>query len=126
MSASDPAIPPMMLISSSLLVEGIIALLSYAILLALLSTHTSPPPIKRLNKRRTFRVSSIPPDVTEGELRTCLECLLKDCAPDNLIISLVPYSYGKEQMATVTFTRKEPSPLSEYKLERVCMCRTKE
>ena len=105
----------MMFVSSNLVVESIIALLSCAILLVLLGT----PPIKRPNKRRAFRISSIPPHVTEGELRTCLKSLLKDCTPDDLIISLVPYSYGKEQMATVTFTRKEPSPFSEYKLERV-------
>ena len=112
----------MMFVGSGLLVESIIALLSYAILLVLLSTRISPPPTKRPIKRRTFRISSIPPDVTEGELRTCLESLLEDCAPDNLIISLVPYSYGKEQMATITFRCKEPSPFSEFKRdERVPM-----
>jgi hypothetical protein len=113
-------IRPMMFVSSSLLVESVVALLSCVILLVLLSTRTPPPPIKRPIKRRTFRISSIPPDVTEGELRSCLKCLLEDCTPDDLIISLVPYSYGKEQMATVTFTRREPSPFSEYKAgERV-------
>jgi hypothetical protein len=113
-------IRPMMFVSSSLLVESIVALLSCVILLVLLSTQTPPPPIKRPIKRRTFRISSIPLDVTEGELRACLECLLEDFTPDDSIISLVPYSYGKEQIATVTFTRREPSPFSEYKAgERV-------
>jgi hypothetical protein len=108
------------MMSLSLLVDSIVALLSCVILLVLLSTRTPPPPNERPIKRRTFRISSIPPDVTEAELRTCLECLLEDCTPDDSIISLVPYSYGKEQMATVTFTCREPSPFSEYKAgERV-------
>jgi hypothetical protein len=116
----------MMFVSSSLLIESVVALLSCAVLLVLLSTlstRTPPPPIKRPIKRRTFRISAIPPDVTEGELRSCLKCLLLEvCTPDDLIISLVPYSYGKEQMATVTFTRREPSPFSEYRAgERVHM-----
>jgi hypothetical protein len=111
----------MMFVSSSLLIESVVALLSCVVLLLLLSTRTPPPPIKRPIKRRTFRISSIPPDVTEGDLRSCLKCLLlEDCTPDDLIISLVPYSCGKEQMATVTFTRREPSPFSEYRAgERV-------
>jgi hypothetical protein len=104
----------MMFVSSS---ESIIALLSCAILLVLLSTRTPPPPIKRPTKRRTFRISSIPPDVTEGELRAYLEGLLEDCTLDDCIISLAPYSYGKEQMATVSFIRREPSPFSEYKTD---------
>ena len=107
----------MMFVGSNLVVESIIALLSCAILLVLIGTRTSPPQIKHPNKHRTFRISSIPPDVTEVELRTCLESLLEDCTRDDLIISLVPYSYGKEQMATVTFTRKEPSPFSEFKTD---------
>jgi len=113
----DFAIQPMISVSSSLLVQSIIALLSCAILLALLSTRIPPPPIKCPIKRRTFRISSIPPDVTEGELRTCLKSLLEDCTPDDCIISLVPYSYGKEQMAIVTFIHGEPSPFLEYKAD---------
>jgi hypothetical protein len=110
----------MIFVSSSLLVESVVALLSYVILLVLVITRAPPPPTKRPIKRRTFRISSIPPDVTESELRSCLKCLLEDCTPDDLIISLAPYSYGKEQMATVTFTRREPSPFSGYKTgERV-------
>jgi hypothetical protein len=108
---------PIMFVSSSLLVESIIALLSCAILLVLLSTHTPPSRIKRPIKRRTFRISSIPPNVTEGELRIYLKDLLEDYTPDDCIISLVPYSYGKEQMATITFIRREPSPFSECKTD---------
>jgi hypothetical protein len=124
----------MMIVSSSLLVESIVALLSYAILLVLLITRAPPPPIKlpqspregtprpgpsreRPIKCRTFRISSISPDVTEGELRTYLNDVLKDCAPDDLIVSLAPYSYGKGQIATVTFTRRELSPFSECKTD---------
>jgi hypothetical protein len=101
----------MMFVSLSSLVESIVALL-FAILLVLLST---PPPIKRPIRRRTYRISSIPPDATEGDLRTYLKDLLEDGKPNDFIISLVPYSYGKEQIATVTFTRREPSPFSECK-----------
>jgi hypothetical protein len=39
--------------------------------------------------------------------------LLGDDPPDDPIISLVPYAYGKEQIATVTFTRREPSLFSD-------------
>jgi hypothetical protein len=107
----------MMFVSSSQLVGGIIALFSCAILLVMLSTRTPPPPIERPKKRRTFRISSIPPDVTEGELGTRLKSLFQDCTPDDCVISLAPYSYGKEQMATVSFIRREPSPFSEYKTD---------
>ena len=103
----------MMFVGSGLLVESIIALLTCAILLVLLSTRTPPPPIKRPVKPRTFRVSDIPPDVTESELRTYLKDLLEDYTPDDFIISLAPYSYGKRQIATVTFTRRELPPFSE-------------
>jgi hypothetical protein len=81
------------------------------------NTRTPPPQIKRPIKCRTFRISSIPPDVTEGDLRAYLKDLLEDGTPDDFIISLAPYSYGKEQMATVTFIRKEPSPFSECKTD---------
>jgi RNA recognition motif-containing protein len=107
----------MFAISSSLLVESIITLLSCAILLVLLTTRAAPPQIKRPIKRRTFRISSIPPDVTEGDLRTYLKDLLEDCISDDFIISLAPYSYGKSQIATITFTRREPSPFSECKTD---------
>jgi hypothetical protein len=100
--------------SSKLLVGSIIALLSCA-MLVLLSTRSPPPPIKRPIKRRTFRISSIPPDVTERDLRTYLEDLLEDSTQDDFIISLAPYSNGKGQIATVTFRRTEPSPFSECK-----------
>ena len=104
----------MMFVSSSLLVESIVAVLSCAILLVLLSTRTPPPPpIKRPIKPRTFRISNIAPDITECELRTYLKDLLEDCTPDDFIISLAPYSYGKRQIATVSFTRRELSPFSE-------------
>ena len=103
----------MMFVSSSLLVEGVVALLSCAVLLVLLSPRVSPPPIKRPIKPRTFRVSNIPPDITESELRTYLKDLLEDCVPDDFIISLAPYSYGRRQIATVTFMRRELSPFSE-------------
>jgi hypothetical protein len=123
-----------MIVTSSLLVESIVALLSCAILLVLLITRAPPPPIKlsqspkegtprsgpsreRPIKRRAFRISSISPDVTEGELRTYLKDLLEDCAPDDLIVSLAPYSYGNEQIATVTFTRRELSPFRECKTD---------
>jgi hypothetical protein len=105
-------------ISSSLLVECIIiALLSCAILLVLRRTHAPPPPIKRSTKRRTFRISSIPQDVTERDLRTYLKDLLEDSTQDDFIISLAPYSYGKRQIATVTFRHTEPSPFSECKTD---------
>jgi hypothetical protein len=104
-------------ISSSLLVESIIALLSCAILLVLLRSH-APPPIKRPIKRRTYRISAIPPDVTERDLRTYLKDLLEDSTQDDFIISLAPYSYGKRQIATVTFTSTEPSPFLECRTDR--------
>jgi hypothetical protein len=121
-----------MIVSSSLLVESIVAILSCAALLVLLITRAPPPiklsqsprrgtprpdPLKRPVKRRAFRISSISPDVTEGELRTYLKDLLEDCAPDGLIVSLAPYSYGNEQIATVTFTRRELSPFRECKTD---------
>jgi hypothetical protein len=107
----------MFILSSSLVVESIIALLSCAILLLLLRTHAPPPSLKRPIKRRTFRISSIPPDVTEHDLRTYLKDLLEDSTQDDFITSLAPYSYGKRQIATVTFTRTEPSPFSECKTD---------
>jgi hypothetical protein len=82
-------------------------------ILLLFNTRTPPPQ----TKRRTFRISSIPPDATEGELRAYLKDLLEDGTPDDFIISLVPYSYGKEQMATVSFTYKEPEQFSECKTD---------
>jgi hypothetical protein len=97
----------MMSVSSGSLVESGVPLLS----------PTPPPQTKRPIKRKTFRISSIPPDVTKGELRAYLKDLLEDGTPDDFIISLAPYSYGKEQMATVTFTHKEPSPFSECKTD---------
>jgi RNA recognition motif-containing protein len=118
---------------SSLLVESIVALLSCTILLVLLTrgpplsiklsqssregTPRPGPSRERPIKPRTFRISSIPPDVTEGELRTYLKDLLEDCTPDDLIVSLAPYSYGKGQIATVTFTHRELSPFSECKTD---------
>jgi hypothetical protein len=96
-----------MSVSSGPLVESVVQLLS----------PTPPPQIKRPIKCRTFRISSIPPDVAEGELRAYLKDLLEDGTPDDFIISLVPYSYGKEQMATVSFTRKEPKQFSECKAD---------
>jgi hypothetical protein len=102
-------------IISSLLVESIIiALLSCAILLLLLRSHAPPPSIKRPINRRTFRISSIPPDVTERDLRTYL---LEDSTQDDFTISLAPYSHGKIQIATVTFTRTEPSRFSECRTD---------
>ena len=108
----------MMFVSSSLLVESIIALLSCAILLVMLSPRAPPPPIKRPIKPRTFRVSNIPPEVTESELRTYLKDLLEDCTPDDFVVSLAPYSYGKRQIATVTFTRRELPPFSDCRTSR--------
>ena len=102
----------MMFVSSSLLVGTIIALLS-CVVLFVFNIRTAPPQIKRPIKRRTLRISSFPPDFTEGELRAYLKDLHEDGTPDDFIISLVPYSYGKNQIATVTFTRKEPSSFSE-------------
>jgi hypothetical protein len=105
-------------IISGLPVESIIiALLSCAILLLLLRTHAPPPSIKRPIKRRTFRISSIPPDVTEHDLRTYLKDLVEDSTEDDFTISLAPYSHGKIQIATVTFTRTEPSQFSECKID---------
>jgi hypothetical protein len=123
-----------MIVSSSLLVDSIVAILSCAVLLVLLRTRAPPPQIKLSQssregtprpgpsrecpiKRRTFRISSISPDVTEGELRTYLKDLLEDCTPDDLIVFLAPYSYMRGQIATVTFTRKELSPFSECKTD---------
>jgi hypothetical protein len=104
--------------SSSLPVKSIIiAHLTCAILLALLRTHAPPPSIKRPIKRRTFRISSVPPDVTECDLRTYLKDLVEDSTQDDFIISLAPYSNGKIQIATVTFTRTEPSQFSECKTD---------
>jgi hypothetical protein len=97
----------MMSVSSGPLVKSVVPLLS----------PTPPPQIKRPIKRKTFRISSIQPDVTKGELKAYLKGLLEDGTPDDFIISLAPYSYGKEQMATVSFTRKEPSPFSECKTD---------
>ncbi|KAF8533194.1 hypothetical protein BDD12DRAFT_947879 [Trichophaea hybrida] len=95
--------------SSNSLVAYVTALLSGGIL----KTRTSPPPIERRIKPRTFRISAIPRDITEDGFRTYLTGLLEDGKPDDFIISLVPYALGQEQTATVTFTRREPSPFSE-------------
>ena len=44
--------------------------------------------------------------------------LLEDCTSDDFIISLAPYSYGKRQIATVTFTHRELPPFSECKTDK--------
>ena len=66
-------------------------------------------------KRRTFRVSLIPTNLTRHQFESYLGDLLDDIQsgrPQNTI-SLVPY--GRFQTATVTFKCKEPSLFAKCK-----------
>jgi hypothetical protein len=67
--------------------------------------------------RRTFRISSIPPKLTKGQLEAYLKDLLDNNHPErtknSFILSLVPYR--KYQTATVTFDCEEPSLFAKCK-----------
>jgi hypothetical protein len=73
-------------------------------------------PIARSVNPRTFRISAIPCHVTKDQLIVYLQQLLPYGTTDEIIISVVPYSYGKELIATVTFTHREPARFFACKL----------
>jgi len=66
---------------------------------------STPPPIAKKNLRRTFRITSIPPEVSKEQLQSTL--LGAGVEPQQRIIcSLVPH--GNTQTATVTFKSGDP------------------
>ncbi|KAA8894431.1 hypothetical protein FN846DRAFT_819409 [Sphaerosporella brunnea] len=72
---------------------------------------TSRPLNQHRLKPRTFRIGSIPPEVTKGQLAAYLRDLLEDNRPEPpknpFILSLAPHR--NYQTATVTFNSEEPS-----------------